>query len=79
MLLLVSVKRITSDIPACNFDANELEIAGELSLALGGFVIPPVLRRDGDGYKVISGHFQASRRSSGTKIQPCTPARRYRL
>jgi hypothetical protein len=58
MLSLVSVKRITSDVPACNFDRNELEIAGELSLAIGGFVIPPVLRRDGNNYKVISGHFQ---------------------
>jgi hypothetical protein len=58
MLSLVSVKRITSDIPASNFDRNELEIAGELSLAIGGFCTPPVLRREGDGYKVVSGHFQ---------------------
>jgi hypothetical protein len=58
MLSLVSVKRIVSDVPACNFDPNELEIAGELSLAIGGFCSPPVLRRDGDGYKVIAGHFQ---------------------
>jgi hypothetical protein len=58
MLSLVSVKRITSDVPACNFDSNELEIAGELSLAIGGFVIPPVLVRDSGGYRVISGHFQ---------------------
>lgn len=39
-LSLVAVKRITSDIPASNFDQFELEIAGELSLAIGGFVIP---------------------------------------
>jgi hypothetical protein len=58
MLSLVAVKRITSDVPACNFDPNELEIAGELSLAIGGFCSPPVLRRDGNNYKVISGHFQ---------------------
>jgi len=37
---LVSVKRITSDVAVCNEDRNELEIASELSLALGGFVIP---------------------------------------
>lgn len=55
---LVAVKRITSDIPASNFDQFELEIAGELSLAIGGFIIPPVLVRDSSGYKVISGHFQ---------------------
>jgi hypothetical protein len=58
MLSLVSVKRISSDIPACNFDPNELEIAGELSLAIGGFIIPPVVVRDSSGYKIISGHFQ---------------------
>lgn len=57
-LSLVAVKRITSDIPATNFDQFELEIAGELSLAIGGFVIPPVLVRDSSGYKVVSGHLQ---------------------
>lgn len=58
MLSLVSVKRITSDIPVCNFDRYELEIAGELSLAIGGFCSPPVVKRDGNNYKVVSGHFQ---------------------
>jgi hypothetical protein len=58
MLSLVSVKRISSDIPASNFDQFELEVAGELSLAIGGFIIPPVLVRDSSGYKVIAGHFQ---------------------
>lgn len=58
MLTLVAVKRITSDVAASNFDRNELEIAGELSLAIGGFIIPPVVVRDSNGYKIISGHFQ---------------------
>jgi len=58
MLSLVAVKRIVSDVPASNFDSFELEIAGELSLAIGGFIIPPVLVRDSSGYKVIAGHFQ---------------------
>lgn len=58
MLSLVAVKRITSDIPATNFDQFELEVAGELSLSIGGFIIPPVLVRDSGGYRVISGHFQ---------------------
>ncbi|MEG3922969.1 hypothetical protein QUA07_28210 [Microcoleus sp. T3_A4] len=57
-LSLVAVKRITSDIPASNFDQFELEVLGELSLAIGGFIIPPVLVRDSSGYKVISGHLQ---------------------
>ena len=51
---LVSVKRITSDIPASNFDPFELEILGELSLSIGGFIIPPVLVRDSSGYRVVS-------------------------
>ncbi|MEG4335719.1 hypothetical protein QUB40_27860 [Microcoleus sp. AT9_A2] len=55
---LVAIKRISSDIPASNFDQFELEVLGELSLAIGGFVIPPVLVRDSSGYKVISGHLQ---------------------
>jgi|GEM_PF-1395073 len=58
MLSLVSVKRIVSDVPASNFDQFDLEVAGELSLAIGGFVIPPVLMRDSSGYRVVSGHFQ---------------------
>ena len=57
-LSLVAVKRITSDIPASNFDQFELEVLGELSLSIGGFIIPPVLVRDSHGYKIISGHFQ---------------------
>ena len=58
MLSLVSVKRIVSDVPASNFDQFDLEVLGELSLAIGGFVIPPVLVRDSSGYRVVSGHLQ---------------------
>jgi hypothetical protein len=58
MLSIVPVKRITSDVPASNFDQFELEVAGELSLAIGGFCTPPMLRREGEGYKVVAGHFQ---------------------
>lgn len=57
-LSLVAVKRINSDIPASNFDPFELEILGELSLSIGGFIVPPVLVRDSSGYKVVSGHLQ---------------------
>jgi hypothetical protein len=55
---LVAIKRITSDIPASNFDQFELEVLGELSLSIGGFVVPPVLVRDSGGYRVVSGHLQ---------------------
>ena len=54
----VSVKRIYSDISASNFDRAELEIAADTILMLGGFINPPVLKRDGDKYQVIAGHFQ---------------------
>jgi hypothetical protein len=70
MLSLVAVKRITSDIPASNFDQFELEIAGELSLTLGGFVIPPVVVRDSSGYKIISGHFQYHAAVVARKLNP---------
>lgn len=58
MLSIVPVARIKSDISASNFDRNELELLGELSLTLGGFAIPPVVVRDTNGYKVVSGHLQ---------------------
>jgi hypothetical protein len=58
MSSLVAIKRITSDIPASNFDQFELEVLGELSLSIGGFVVPPVLVRDSGGYRVVSGHLQ---------------------
>ncbi|MEG3922236.1 hypothetical protein QUA07_24420 [Microcoleus sp. T3_A4] len=44
MLSIVQVKRIKSDIPACNEDRNELEIAGSLTLVSGGFVTPLVVK-----------------------------------
>jgi hypothetical protein len=70
MLSLVSVKRITSDVPASNFDSFDLEVAGELSLTIGGFVIPPVLVRDSRGYKVISGHFQYHAAVMARRLNP---------
>jgi len=69
-LSLVAVKRIVSDVPASNFDQFELEIAGELSLAIGGFVIPPVLVRDSSGYRVVSGHFQYHAAVLARKLNP---------
>jgi hypothetical protein len=56
--LIVPISRISSDISVSNFDQNELEILGELSLVLGGFLVPPVLVRHSGGYKVVSGHLQ---------------------
>ncbi|MEG4087929.1 hypothetical protein [Microcoleus sp. Pol12B4] len=57
-------------MPACHFDPNELEIAGELSLAIGGFCSPPVLAQDGDNYKVVSDHFQFHAAVLARKLNP---------
>lgn len=67
---LVAVNRISSDIPASNFDQFELEILGELSLAIGGFIIPPVLVRDSSGYKVVAGHLQYHAAVLARKLNP---------
>jgi hypothetical protein len=73
MLSLVSVKRITSDVPAHNEDENELSIAGELSLAHGGFIIPPVVVRDSSGYKIVAGYGQFHAAVAGPATQPGPP------
>ena len=67
---LVVVKRIVSDVPTNNEDRNELEIAGELSLAHGGFIIPPMARRDSNGYKVVAGHFQYHAAERAHRLNP---------
>lgn len=55
---LVSVRRMISAVPVAYFDQAELEAAATQSLALGGFYNPPIVRRDGENYQVISGHFE---------------------
>jgi hypothetical protein len=58
MPALVSVRRMISNIPETYFDRSELEAAAAQSLTLGGFFDPPVVRRDGENYQVVSGHFE---------------------
>jgi hypothetical protein len=70
MPLLVAVKRITSDVPASNFDRSELEEAAKQCLELGGFYAPPVVMRDGDSYKVVSGHFQYHAAAIAREMNP---------
>jgi len=41
-----------------------------LSLAIGGFIIPPVLVRDSSGYKVIAGHFQFHAAVMARRLNP---------
>lgn len=70
MLAIVPVGRISCDIPVCNFDRNELEIAGQLALTIGGFVIPPVVVRDSAGYKVVAGYFQYHAAVAARQLNP---------
>jgi hypothetical protein len=58
MPALVSVRRMISTVPVAYFDQAELEAAATQSLELGGFYNPPIVRRDGENYQVISGHFE---------------------
>lgn len=58
MPALVSVRRMISSVPVAYFDQAELEAAATQSLELGGFYNPPIVRRDGENYQVISGHFE---------------------
>jgi hypothetical protein len=58
MPALVSVRRMISTVPVAYFDQAELEAAATQSLELGGFYNPPIVRRDGENYQVVSGHFE---------------------
>jgi hypothetical protein len=58
MPALVSVRRMISTIPVGYFNQAELEAAATQSLELGGFYNPPIVRRDGENYQVVSGHFE---------------------
>lgn len=58
MPALVSVRRMISNVPAAYFDQAELEAAASQSLEWGGFFNPPVVFRDGENFRVLSGHFE---------------------
>jgi hypothetical protein len=70
MPVLVSVRRINSSIPETYFDRSELEAAAAQSLVLGGFFDPPVVRRDGENYQVVSGHFEFHAAALARQIDP---------
>jgi len=55
---LIAVKRITA--PTQEFDQNELMAAAEAMLKVGGFIESPILRRKGEGFKIVSGEFQVA-------------------
>jgi len=70
MPALVPVRRMISNVPEAYFDRSELEVAAAQSLAVGGFFDPPVVRRDGENYQVISGHFEFHAAAIAREIDP---------
>lgn len=72
MPVLVRVKRILLDTapPIAEFDAAALKLAAERSLTLGGFHNVPVLKRDGENYRVISGYFECYAAMIAREIDP---------
>lgn len=54
---IVTTRRIAS--PTEQFDAAEIQALAESALQLGGFIQPPVLKRDGENYTIVSGHKKA--------------------
>jgi len=70
MPALVSVRRMISHVPEAFFDRSELEAAATQSLQLGGFFDPPVVRRDGENYQVISGYFEFHAAKIARQIDP---------
>jgi hypothetical protein len=70
MPVLVSVRRMISNVPEAYFDRSELEVAATQSLALGGFFNPPVVRRNGENYQIVSGHFEFHAAVIARQIDP---------
>lgn len=70
MPALVSVRRMISNVPEAYFDRSELEVAATQSLALGGFFNPPVVRRNGENYQIVSGHFEFHAAAIARQIDP---------
>lgn len=68
LLKTVLVKGITP--PTQEFNQDDLRAAAEASLELGGFLEPPVLRRKGMGYEVVSGEFQVAAAIVARAISP---------
>lgn len=68
LLKTVLVKGI--EPPTKEFNQDDLRAAAEASLELGGFLEPPVLRRKGMGYEVVSGEFQVAAAIVARAISP---------
>lgn len=67
LLTIVQVKAL----PTTNeYDTAELQPLAESSLALGGFIHPPVIRRSAEGYEVISGHREVAAAHLARTINP---------
>lgn len=67
-MTLVAIKRVTP--PTQEFDQNELMSAAESILKTGGFIEPPVLRRKGENFEIVSGEFQIAAAIVAKAIKP---------
>jgi hypothetical protein len=65
---IVTTRRIAS--PTEQFDAAEIQALAESALQLGGFIQPPVLKRDGENYTIVSGHKQVAAAYLARTIDP---------
>jgi vacuolar-type H+-ATPase subunit I/STV1 len=68
---IVSVKKITSNVPRSNFNEDELERSANLILAAEGIINPIVLRRTSiDSYEVVDGDFEYYAAARAREIDP---------
>ncbi len=68
LLTIVLVKSLPA--PTEQFGLDELQALAESSLEIGGFIQPPVLRRNGTGYEIIAGHKQIAAAHLAKLIDP---------
>ncbi|MEG4009903.1 ParB/RepB/Spo0J family partition protein [Microcoleus sp. Pol11C1] len=68
LLTIVLVKQIA--VPTEQFNLDELQTLAESSLEIGGFIQPPVVRRNGTGYEIIAGHKQVAAAHLAKLIDP---------
>ena len=67
LLTIVQVKALPT---STEYDTAELQPLAESSLALGGFIYPPVVRRSAEGYEIISGHREVAAAHLARIIDP---------
>ncbi|MEG5175669.1 hypothetical protein [Microcoleus sp. B3-D7] len=65
-------------MPAWNADRLDLEIAGEIGLAIGGFIISPIVVQESGGYKIVVGYGQYQASVLARQLNPGVPTKQFR-